>query len=183
MNNGKTNSTQVKVTILVVYIIGIICLVYFAIPFLRHDMSIANRNAMISTYSWDTCGFILTLGLIPLLIINILAFKKIDIKNKRLKLLFFIPSLLCLLLVISYIFMSIINESKNINDSSLVDSIKCTLNEQVYSYTIYKEKDNAYSVQRLENDTIPDSVIDYNSIDDIFNSIEKYYIDNGGMCP
>src|SRR5574344_1622721 len=67
--------------------------------------------------------------------------------------------------------------------SELVSGMKCELNKKVYKYDIYKEPDGTYSVSMDEKDRIPQSVIDYETPDEIFKSIEKYYIDNGGMCP
>ncbi len=89
-----------KIFVIILNIIGIGCLIYFMIPYLRHDMSIPNPNSMLSSYSWDSSGFILLLGFIPLLIANVLAYIFINLKSRFLKLLFFIPSLVCLIIVV-----------------------------------------------------------------------------------
>ena len=173
------NKSIKKIIIIILNIIGIICLIYFLIPYLRHDMSITNPNAMISSYSYDSCGFILILGLIPLIIANILAYKYLDINNK-LKLLFFIPSLICLITVGHYLLIE-----SNFNDEEVketVTSIKCELNGEVYEYNIYFEN-NEYSLGMDEHDNLPLSVVDYTSIDSITNSIENYYKKHGGSCP
>ena len=41
-----------KIFVIILNIIGIGCLIYFSIPYLRHDMSVHNPNAMLTSYSW-----------------------------------------------------------------------------------------------------------------------------------
>ena len=150
------------------------------IPYLRHDMSIKNPNAMLSSYSWDTCGFILTLGLIPLIIANVMAFIFVDIKIKKLKLLYFIPSLICLLIVGHYLIFA--TDWKEAEENTPVQTMKCELDGNVYIYKIYEDNDE-YSLGMDDNDKLPLSVIDYTNQDSILNSIETYYKSKGGMCP
>ena len=182
MIEKKNSNKYIKIFVVILNVIGIICLIYFAIPFIKHDMTISNPNAMLAGYSWDLCGFILCLGLIPLIVANIMAYIYLDVKIKLLKLLFFIPSLVCLVLVSVYLFMSFTDE-QDVYEPEFVSSAKCELNGKVYYYKVYKELDGTYSVSMDEKDRIPQSVIDYETPDEIFKSIEKYYIDNGGMCP
>ena len=182
ISKKQKNYKFIKVFVVILNIIGLSCLIYFAIPFLQHDMTIKNPNAMLAGYTWDSCGFILCLGLIPLIVANIMAYIFLDVKIKLLKLLYFIPSLICLILVSGYWFISFYNEEPKYK-SELVTGMKCELNKKVYKYDIYKEPDGTYSVSMDEKDRIPQSVIDYETPDEIFKSIEKYYIDNGGMCP
>ena len=49
--------------------------------------------------------------------------------------------------------------------------------------SLSKEDNGEFSVGMDEKDKIPTSVIDYTSKETIINSIEKYYKENGGMCP
>lgn len=142
-----------RILIIILNIIGIFCLIYFAIPFITHDMTIDSPNVMLGSYSWDTSGFILCLGLLPLIIANYFSYK---IMKTQLKILSFIPSLICLFLVIFYLFIS---------------------------FTIIEETDGTYSLSMDENDKIPQNIIDYNSPNEIISSIEKYYKEKGGMCP
>lgn len=97
---------NISIVIIIFNIIGILSLIYFAIPYLTHDTFISNPNAMLPAENWDRAGMTLTVGFIPLLIVNILAFiyvAKEKIKNP-IRLIFFIPSFICILLVISYWF-------------------------------------------------------------------------------
>ena len=66
--------------IIVINIIGIICLIYFSIPYLTHSTVAANPNAMLPAEAWDMAGMALTVGFIPLLIANILGFVFIKVK-------------------------------------------------------------------------------------------------------
>ena len=170
-----------KIFIIVLNIIGILCLIYFAIPYLRHDMSIPNPNAMLASYSWDTCGFILTLGFIPLLFANIMAFIFVDLKHKLLKLLYFIPSIICLIIVAHYLLIA--TEWKDAEVKEPISVMKCAANGNVYVYKIYQEDNGEYSLGMDEKDNIPLSVIDYSSKEFMVESIENYYKSIGGGCP
>ncbi|MBR2912575.1 MAG: hypothetical protein IKC40_01470, partial [Oscillospiraceae bacterium] len=55
-------------------LIGIICLVYFAIPYCAHDTYVANPDAMLPMEAWDGAGMILTIGLIPMILANTAGF-------------------------------------------------------------------------------------------------------------
>ena len=170
-----------KIFVIILNIIGIMCLIYFAIPYLRHDMSVSDPNAMLASYSWDSCGFVLTLGLIPLLIANIIAYKFIDLKNNKFKFLYFIPSVLCLIIVCHYLFVATDWKDENLKEPIM--TIKCEVNGNYYVYKIYQEDNDEYSVGMEANDKLPLSVIDYTNKETIVESIEKYYKSNGGMCP
>lgn len=82
--------------------IGVICLIYFAIPYLTHDTTIPYPDAMLPAESWDSAGMTLTFGFIPLFIVNFLGFLLVKAKQTFVRFLFFVPSLICLLIVISY---------------------------------------------------------------------------------
>ncbi|MBD5493685.1 MAG: hypothetical protein HDR12_04735 [Lachnospiraceae bacterium] len=88
--------------IIIINVIGVICLIYFAIPFLTHDTAIANPNAMLPAEAWDRAGMTLTFGFMPLLAANALSFLFVRIKRKCVKFLFFIPSVTCFIIVVSY---------------------------------------------------------------------------------
>lgn len=170
-----------KIFIIILNIIGILCLLYFSIPYLMHDNSINNINAMLATYTWDSCGFILTLGLIPLLVANIMAYIFIELKIKTLKLLYFIPSIFCLIIVGHYLFFATEWKEEKVKDP--IGTIKCDLNDKFYVYKVYLEDNGEYSLSMGEDDKLPLSVIDYTNEDTIFESIERYYKNNGGTCP
>ncbi|MCM1049925.1 MAG: hypothetical protein NC433_16035 [Clostridiales bacterium] len=97
----KANKT-LQILIIAINIIGIICLIYFAIPYLTHDTTIAYPDAMLPAEAWDKAGMTLTFGFIPLLIANVFNFLVVKMKQKFAGFLFFIPSLVCLIIVISY---------------------------------------------------------------------------------
>ena len=84
-----------KIFVILLNLLGVGCLIYFMIPYVTHDMTVKNPNAMLAGPSWDTSGFVLLLGLIPLVCANILASIFIETK-KGFKVLFFIPSIVCL---------------------------------------------------------------------------------------
>lgn len=182
ISNKQNNYKYIKVFVILLNLIGIACLIYFAVPFVTHDMSIKNPNAMLAGYSWDSCGFVLTLGLIPLIIANTMAYVFLELKKKILKLLFFIPSLICLILVSGYLFISFYYEAETY-EPELVGSMKCELKGKIYHYTVSKEMDGTYSVGMDEDDKMPLSVIEYETPEKIFDSIQNYYKDKGGMCP
>lgn len=91
-----------ELLIIFINLVGAICLIYFAIPYLTHDTTIANPNAMLPAQAWDHAGMILTFGFIPLLAANVLSFLLIKTKQKYVRFLFFIPSAACFIIVGSY---------------------------------------------------------------------------------
>ena len=82
--------------------IGVVCLVYFAIPYLTHNVTITNPDSMLPAEAWDSAGMALTFGFIPLLIANIICFVVVKTKQKFVAFLYFIPSIVCLIIVLSY---------------------------------------------------------------------------------
>ena len=97
----RENKTLSILTI-IINVIGIACLIYFAVPYLIHDTAIAYPDAMLPVEGWDRAGMILTFGFIPLFVANVLCFLFVKIKQKYIKLLFFIPSVICFIIVINY---------------------------------------------------------------------------------
>ena len=83
-------------------IVGVVCLIYFAIPYFTHNVTITNPDAMLPMEAWDRAGMVLTFGFIPLLIANILCFVVVKTKQKFASFLYFIPSVVCLITVLSY---------------------------------------------------------------------------------
>jgi hypothetical protein len=170
-----------KIVIYTINIIGILCLIYFAIPYIMHDNTIRNPNAMLATYSWDTCGFVLTAGLIPLIASNALAYY-ITKAKKIVKLLWFIPSIVCIVIVAHYL---LVRTDWKEEEKALepVATMKCSRDSNHYVYKIYLEKDNTYSLTVEDKDNFPLSKVDYTSKETIMTSIEEYYKSIGGMCP
>lgn len=88
--------------IITINVIGVICLIHFAIPYIIHSTVIINPDAMLPAEAWDRAGMILTFGFVPLLTANVLNFKFVKLEQKITKFLFFIPSAVCFIIVISY---------------------------------------------------------------------------------
>jgi len=84
--------------------IGLICLIYFSIPYCTHDTYVANPDAMLPIEAWDGSGMVLTIGLLPMIIANTSGFLFILKKETPiiLRLLFFIPSIVEMILVAHY---------------------------------------------------------------------------------
>ena len=98
MKAGKV----LKLCIIFINLVGVICLIYFSIPYLTHDITIAHPDAMLPMQAWERAGMILTFGFIPILAANVLSFLFIKIKQKYVRFLFFIPSATCLFIAGSY---------------------------------------------------------------------------------
>lgn len=170
ISKKQRNYKFIYIFISILNIVGIILFLLFAIPYIFH---IGN----LFEYSFETCGFILILGFIPLLIINIMAYIFIDLKKKSLKLLFFIPSVICLILICHYLFRSNVKE-----DIKPVATFKCILDD-IYLYKVYEEDNKLIFLKDDENDKLPLSFIDTTSIETIDESLTSYYKNHGGMCP
>ena len=90
--------------IVAVNIAGIICLIYLAVLYIQHDTTVAVPDAMIPFERWEAAGSLLTIGCTPLAIANLLAFLYVGGTKigKKVKILFFAPSFICMLFVIHY---------------------------------------------------------------------------------
>ena len=99
------SNKPLSIIILIINIIAILCLIFFAIPYLTHNTTVYYPDAMLPAEAWDSAGMTLTVGFIPLLIANIFAFMYVTKESTKipLRLLYFIPSLICIGLVISYL--------------------------------------------------------------------------------
>ena len=98
----KQTKNIISGLIIALNIVGIVCLIYFAIPYCTHNVTITNPDAMLPAEARDSAGMALTFGFIPLLIANILCFAVVKTKQKFVGFLYFIPSVVCLIIVLSY---------------------------------------------------------------------------------
>ena len=48
--------------------IGLICLIYYEVPYIIHDTSIPNPDAMLPMYRWESAGITFLVGTIPLIV-------------------------------------------------------------------------------------------------------------------
>lgn len=92
----------VSIGLIALNVIGVICLIYLAIPYLTHNTTVVNPDAMLPCEAWDGAGMCLTIGLAPLLAANILGFLFVGSGKRYVRLLFFVPSVICLAIVGSY---------------------------------------------------------------------------------
>lgn len=88
--------------IIALNIVGVICLIYFAIPYFTHNVTVTNPDAMLLMEAWDSAGMALTIGFVPLLIANLLCFATVKARQKFVNFLYFIPSTVCFIIVLSY---------------------------------------------------------------------------------
>ncbi len=98
----KQKKNTLSWVIIALNIVGVVCLIYFAIPYFAHNVTVTNPVAMLPMEAWDRAGMALTMGFIPLLIANILCFAVVKIKQKFVSFIYFIPSVVCLIIVLSY---------------------------------------------------------------------------------
>ena len=95
---------KLSICISVLNAIGIVCLFYCAALYLSHDIYVVNPDTMITIMNWERGGMMLTMGVMPMLIANTLGFLYILKKGTSIikRLLFFIPSILEVILVLHY---------------------------------------------------------------------------------
>lgn len=98
------NKKRWDLFILAINVIGFLYLIACAIPYLTHDTRVLYPNSMLPAERWDNAGVGMTVGLIPLIIVNLLAFRRVGKEKikKPARLLFLLPSVLCLVLVAHY---------------------------------------------------------------------------------
>lgn len=92
----------IKSILIILNFSGTLCLIYYMIPYLTHNTQVRNPDAMLPLERWDAAGLSLTIGLVPLIIANLLAYLYVSASKKKIKLLWFLPSLICLVIVIDY---------------------------------------------------------------------------------
>lgn len=80
--------------------IGVGCLIYYAIPYFMHNTQILYSEAMLPAERWDLAGMTLTIGIIPLFIVNLLGY--LFVKGNGNRFLFFLPSGICIAIVAHY---------------------------------------------------------------------------------
>ena len=92
------------VFIVLLNLAGIACLVYFAVLFLSHDVTVRNPDAMIPFTVWEAGGWALTLGILPLAVANALGYALLRSEKgkQRRFLLCFLPASLCAALAAAY---------------------------------------------------------------------------------
>ena len=93
-----------RAAVLALNLLGVACLVYFAVQFLSHDPTVRNPEAMIPFQNWEAGGTALTAGVLPLLFANALGYLQLRGyrgKQKRF-LLCFLPVVLCAVLAAVY---------------------------------------------------------------------------------
>ena len=90
------------VLLLCINIVGLVCLIYFAIPYLAHNTQIPYPDAMLPVERWDSAGMTLTIGTVPLFIANLMGFLFVKTKINWARFLFFIPSAICIAIVTHY---------------------------------------------------------------------------------
>ncbi len=102
------NRKGLSIFLILLNALGVACLIYCAVPLILNDTAVPNPDSMLALERWDSGGALLTIGLLPLLAANILGFLFIAKGQIRLKyrLLFFLPGLICTLLVLYYILLS-----------------------------------------------------------------------------
>ena len=84
-----------------------LCLIYFGYLYISGSTVVDAPDAMIPMERWDRGGAALTIGTIPLIIANSLGYAFIQLGNKKSRLIVFIPSIVCIGLVVSYLMKSL----------------------------------------------------------------------------
>ena len=167
-----------KIVILLINIMAIICLIYFGFIYIIHDETIPNPNAMLAGPRWDTAGFALVLGIIPMLIVNKLAYDYSELKNKKIKLLFFIPSVICIILASHYLFL-IPDEGTYSPEPSEKITLTCTSGKKEYEYDIYTYEDTEEVELAMDaKDKIDLGKIDQSNKESTIKTLTEYYKGN-----
>lgn len=180
-NSNRNKNLFLKLLIILLNAAGIICLLWLAIPFIMHDTTAGDPDAMLPIETWEACGISLTIGLLPLLAANTAAFVFLNKKKDVLRYLYFFPGAVCLVLVVVFWSTSLSDPNyEDIYSPKQVSSFAFELDGEVYNYSVYQEEDGTYSVGMDEKDKMPLSVIDYGSPEKIYESIGTYYEEMGG---
>ena len=100
MNEKKIFS----IIFLALNILALIFLFVIALPYLSHDTTITNPDAMLPMESWDRAGVLMTFSFFPILFADTLGFMLSSEMTEKiyLRLLHFIPALACLIMALTY---------------------------------------------------------------------------------
>lgn len=96
----KLTTYQIILILLNLLCIGVV--IYYAIPFFTHDMTIPNPDAMLAISRYESAGICLTIGFIPTIIINWLSYVQLEKHHVKLRILCLLPALLCLYVAFSF---------------------------------------------------------------------------------
>lgn len=132
-NSKKINAWQS--VLLVVNVLGILCLVFLTISYFKFDMEITNPNSMLPMTQTEGSGILLVIGFLPLLAANILGFIFTKTIFKKARLLFFLPSLICLAVIVHFLFFGPAAITLNSNDEPedvFSVTIKMNVDEPIY---------------------------------------------------
>ena len=171
---------RLRTVVIVVNIIAILFLIYFGLCYISYIESINNPKANILFPKWEGGALVLLIGLIPMIITNLLAFKYVYLDNNRLRYLFFIPSIITILIVGRFLFKTF-TYNNSLDKSNLVRTIRCKKDDGYLDYQIFRDNNGTYALGR---DTLDKEIIeiDYTSEDSIINSIINYYKKKDSHC-
>ena len=98
-----------SIVIILLNLLGILCLIYYAIPYLVHDVTTTSPGAMLPMQRWEASGIVLTVGLLPLIIVNVFAMVFVGRQKIKMPLraLFLMPCVVCFGFVIHYWILSV----------------------------------------------------------------------------
>lgn len=133
------NKKRGNLFILTVNIIGLLFLISCAIPYLTHDTRVLHPNSMLPVERWDDAGVGMAVGLIPLIIVNLLAFRRVGKEKikKPARLLFLLPSVLCLVLVAHYFTTGALSRAESTRKPLINVAIKYKDDSEVQYRQIY----------------------------------------------
>ncbi len=92
--------------LIILNICACLCLIYFGCLFVSGSTIVDYPEAMLPMERWDRGGWALTIGTVPLIIANVLGYFFIQLGNKKSRLLIFVPSIVCIGLVVCYLIKS-----------------------------------------------------------------------------
>ena len=100
MNEKKILS----ILFLIVNILAFIFLGIISYPYLIHDTTVANPDAMLPMKNWDRAGMLMTFGFFPITSIGLLSFSFSGelVEKIYIRILNFLPALTCLVMVLTY---------------------------------------------------------------------------------
>ena len=177
ISKKQKNYKFINTLIIMLNATGLAMLLYFAIPFIFHVRSL-------NAYSWETCGFIIALGFIPLFIVNTLGYIFIESNKKIIKLIIYIPSLICLILSCLYLTTSLVKETEEEVENKIA-TFRCYSNntDKYYFYEIIKVNKKLIITKKDKKDKLDLSMIDTTSVESVDKSLQSYYKDHNGFCP
>lgn len=166
-----------KKLLIALNVLGVICLIVLGAVYLSFDTTISNPDAMLPVMKYEAAASLLTLGALPLLIVNVVSFFTLKFSNRAAGIIFFIPSIVCLALV-GHFWVSGLTSDKDTDNVLFTVTIDMATTDSTYAlsadYGVSGDLSGRMFVTNADYSPITDSVSFLISPDDFSEEVTDF---------